>query len=100
MKKNIAPKTVLGKWTVGLNILFLIVIITSIILVKGIGVLSFDDLWWDITALIFFVPIIALMIGLVSVIKDKERSVLVYVSIFISICVILFILLHSLFISD
>ena len=38
--------------------------------------------------------------GIISVTKNKERSVLVYFSIFVGILTILFVLLHSLFIND
>jgi len=101
MQKNITPKTILGKWSVGLNVFFLIVIITSIVLVKVLGILSFDNHWWDVTVpLVFLASIIALFTGIISVRKNKESSVLVYLSIFISICAILFIIFHSLFISD
>ena len=97
---KIKPKTKLGKWSVGLNILFLIVIITSVVLVKILGILSFNDTWWDITAIIFFASISALIIGIIAIIKSKEHSVFVYISILLSILVILFLLLHSLFIND
>jgi len=101
MKKNITPKTILGKWSVGLNLFFLTVIIISIIFVKVLGILNFDDHWWDVTVpLVFLASIVAFFTGIISVIKNKESSVLVYLSIILSICVILFIPLHSLFISD
>ena len=96
-----APKTKLGKWSVGLNIFFLTAIIASIILVKIFKVLNFDDRWWDVTVGIAFpASIIALITGLLAVRKNKDRSGLVYLSIFIGIGTILFILLHSLFIND
>ena len=101
MKLNIAPKTILGKWSVGLNSFFLIAIITSIVLVKVLGILSFDDHWWDITVPItFLASIIAFIVGIMAVKKNKERSILVYLSILIGLLTILFIPLHSLFISD
>jgi uncharacterized membrane protein YfcA len=101
MKKKFAPKTILGMWSVGLNTFFLISVIISIIFVKVFGILSFDDHWWDVTVpVIFSASIIALFIGIRAVTKDKERSVLVFLSIIISVVAILFILLHSLFIND
>jgi len=101
MKLNIAPKTILGKWSVGLNSFFLIAIITSIVLVKVLGILSFDDHWWDITVPItFLASIIAFIVGIMAVKKNKERSILVYLSILIGLLTIFFIPLHSLFISD
>lgn len=101
MQKDIAPKNILGKWSVGLNAFFVIVTVISIILVKVLGMLSFDDHWWDVTVpIIFFASIVALLTGIISIRKTKESSIPVYLSIFISICVVLFIFFHSLFISD
>lgn len=95
------PKTHIGKLSVGLNAFFLISIATSIILVKVFGILNFDDHWWDVTVPITFsADIIAFITGIIAVRKGEERSALVYLSIFIGICVILFIPLHSLFIQD
>jgi hypothetical protein len=95
------PKTRLGKWSVGLNTFFLIVIATSIFLVNVLGILSYDDHWWDITVpIVFFASITAFILGLIAIRKNKERSVLVYTSVIIGLLAILFILLHSLFIND
>ena len=97
---DIVPKTSLGKWSVGLNAFFLIVIAISILLVKVFGILSFDDHWWDVTVLVFLAPIIALFTSVKAIRKKNEPSVLVHLSIYFSILVILFLLLHSLFISN
>ena len=95
------PETKLGKWSVWLNTFFLIVIITSIILVKVLGILSFEvGHWWDVTVLVFLASIAAFIIGIIAVRKNKERSILVYLSILIGLLTILFLLLHSLFIND
>jgi len=95
------PKTKLGKWSVGLNTVFLISVVISIILVKVFRILSFDDRWWDVTmAVAFPASIIALITGILAVKKYGERSVLVYLSIFVGVCTVLFIILHSLFIND
>jgi hypothetical protein len=95
------PKTRLGKWSVGLNAFFLIAVVISCVFVFILKILNFDDHWWDVTVVVAFpASIIALIIGVISVIKDKERSVLVNISIFVGVCTVLFILLHSLFIND
>jgi len=95
------PKTILGKWSVGLNALFLIAITFSIVSVKLLKILSFDDHWWDVTVAVSFpASFIALITGILALGKNKDRSFLVYLSIFIGTCTFLFILLHSLFISD
>jgi len=95
------PKTTLGKWSVGLNAFFLIAVSTSCVLVLVLKILNFDDHWWDVTVAVSFpASIIALIIGILAVRKYEERSVLVYLSIFVGVCTVLFILLHSLFIND
>ncbi|OGY26454.1 MAG: hypothetical protein A2Z24_00375 [Candidatus Woykebacteria bacterium RBG_16_44_10] len=95
------PKTTLGKWSVGLNAFFLIAIVSSVVLVKILNILSFDDHWWDVTVAVSFpASIIALITGIIAVRKYKERSILVILSIIIGLCTLLFIPLHSLFISD
>jgi len=95
------PKTKLGKWSVGLNAFFLIAVATSCVLVLILKILNFDDHWWDVTVAVTFpASIIALVTGITAVGKHKERSVLVNISIFVGVCTVLFILLHSLFISD
>lgn len=101
MEIKISPNTKEGKWSVGLNAFFLASIGISVLLVNRFGLLSYGDRWWDITvAIIFPASILAFAMGLSALIKRKERSVLVDISVFVSVCVILFILLHSLFIND
>ena len=98
---QLKPQTKLGRWSVGLNAFFLITIGISMILVKVLDILSFDDHWWDVTVpIIFLASIIAFILGILAIIKNKERSVLVYISVLIGLLVILFIPLHSLFIND
>lgn len=93
--------TTYGKWSVFLNIFFVSAISISIILVKVIKILNFNDHWWDVTVAIAFpASIIAFISGLFAVKKYGERSILVNLSILVSFCTILFILLHSLFIND
>ena len=100
MKINFIPKNKLGKWSVGLNTFFLLVIFISIMLVKVFRILSFDNHWWDVTVpILAFTTITAFILGTIAIIK-KERSVLVYVSFIIGLLAILFIPLHSLFIND
>jgi len=102
MKTDFMPKTRLGKWSVWLNAFFLIVITISIILVNVLGLLSYDDHWWDVTVPItFLASIIGFILGIVTIIENKEeRLVLVYISVAIGFLLILFIPLHSLFIND
>jgi hypothetical protein len=101
MKIDFMPKTRSGKWSVWLNTFFLVVIVVSIFLVKVLGLLSYDDHWWDVTApLVFFASIVAFILGIIAIIKNKEHSTFVYISVVIGLLTILFIILHSLFIND
>jgi hypothetical protein len=97
---RLKPQTKLGKWSICLNSFFLIVIATSIILASGLGWLSYDDHWWDVTVLVFLASIAAFISGAIAIGKNKERSILVYASVIIGLLAIFFILLHSLFIND
>jgi hypothetical protein len=97
---DLKPHTKLGAWSMWLNAFFLTVIIISLMLVKVLGILSFDDRWWDVTVLVFLASIAAFVTGLLAIIKDKERSIIVYLSVTIGLLALLFLLLHSLFISD
>jgi len=98
---KLKPQTKLGKWSVWLNAFFLIIIAASIFLVNVLGILSYDDHWWDVTVpVVFFASIAAFILGIIAIIKNKERSVFVYASVIIGLLVILFIPLHSLFIND
>ncbi len=85
----------------GLQTSFLIAIIASIILVKILKVLNFDDRWWDVTVPIaFFASIVAFIIGIIAKRKYQDSSISVLLSILLGFCVILFIIFHSLFITD
>jgi len=97
---QLKPQTKLGRWSVWLNAFFLITIAISIILVNVLGILSYDDHWWDVTVpILALATITAFILGIIATIK-KERSVLVYISVIIGLLAILFIPLHSLFIND
>ena len=98
---QIKPQTKLGKWSVWLNSFFLIAIAASVMLVYVFGLLSYDDHWWDVTVPItFLASIVAFILGSITIIKNKERSVFVYSSVIVGLLVILFIPLHNLFIND
>lgn len=101
MKPAFVPQSQLGRWSVGLNVLFLLVIAVSLLLVTKLDVLSFDDRWWDVTVPAMLVlSTCALITGGVALQKHKDRSVLVYLSVLTGICVLLFGIFHSLFIGD
>lgn len=98
---KIKPETKIGKWSVGLNIFFLIGVIFAVLSTSVFGILDMDvGNWWDIEAAIIFpASIIAFILGIIAI-KKKDHSVLVYSSVVLGLLTILFILLHGLFISD
>lgn len=98
---NLLPTSRAGKLSVALHIFFIALIVASIILVNVLGILNYDDKWWDLTVIIAFPTSIAAFIsGIRALRKYKDKSVLVIISVMLGACVISFLLLHSMFISD
>jgi hypothetical protein len=98
---KILPKGRLDKWSVGLTITSVLLIVIFFVF-RFLDLISFDDgHWWDLTVgVAVSLEIIAFILSIIAMRKTKEHSVLTYLSIIIGICVILFLLLHSIFISD
>jgi hypothetical protein len=74
MKISVLPKTSLGKWSLGL------------IMTQYLGLIS-----TMLFHLAWAAGIIAFFVGIISIIKNKERTVLVFLSTllgFINICII------------
>ncbi|MFC1872692.1 hypothetical protein ACFLYV_03140 [Chloroflexota bacterium] len=94
MKVYFIPKTTLGKWSVALIVGFLVLIISFQFLV-ALGQRGGETFF---SALLLTVPIIiagifgvsAFGIGLVGVIKSRERSIIVYLAVTIGLFVLLF----------
>lgn len=87
MKKSILPKTKRGKWAVILFAAFIVLAIAGGLVSSIIGNnIEYPNpvnspLLGTVIYLMFLVAIIASIIGLIAAIKDKERSILVYLSI-------------------
>ena len=101
MKKFILPKTVLGKWSVGLAISFIVFFVLLIILSaagqKG-GDTFFSNLSLSIPGLLAIVSgVAAFFTGVISVIFMKERAVLTFLAIAIGLLLIVFIIGDFLF---
>ena len=90
------PKTILGKWSVGLIGSFIIWMAALFILISsgqrgGEG--FFDNLYLTIPGLLSGLSgIAAFIIGLIAIIKQRERAILVFISSFIGFLIFLFIL--------
>lgn len=101
LKKGILPESLSGKLSVLFTAVFLLLNIVFFTF-RAFGLVTFDQGHsWDFTVGISSTAeIIAFISGIIALKKSKERSVLLLISVIIGFCVILFILLHSLFISD
>ena len=100
MKKEkkiyLLPKTSLGKLSIGLIIaFFLLLILTMFIVSTGQtgGETIFDNLFISIPMISAAISAIAsFFIGIISIIKKKERSIIVYISILIGLLVLWFVI--------
>ena len=84
MKVNILPKTKLGKWSVGLLFLYLIIRLVPIANLPIASVPFMEAGIKSIFALAVIIP------GIISIIRNKERAILVYFSVAIAIFGLLF----------
>jgi len=95
------PKTKLGKWSVGLIIVFFLLLGIFFLLVKsgqrgGMG--FFDNLWLAIPGLgEAFCGIAGFFTGIVAIVKEKERGLLVFASTAIGAFVLWFVSMEILF---
>ncbi|MBN1190401.1 MAG: hypothetical protein JXA46_11660, partial [Dehalococcoidales bacterium] len=79
MQVIVLPKTSLGRWSVGLAAACLVLLVLLVVLVGGLGlgVVKPGSLGAFILGFAFGISdIAALVTGLVSIIKTKERSIL------------------------
>ncbi|MEI8201323.1 MAG: hypothetical protein WCG21_14795 [Eubacteriales bacterium] len=76
MKMTLAPKTSTGKWSIGLSVAFIIML--------GLKMMSFMPIP---SPVIFVMELIGFVIGIVAIIKFKERSILVFLSTFVGLLV-------------
>jgi hypothetical protein len=84
MRISVKPKTKLGKWSIGLIIIFFLLVAMCLILMalgQGVGDTFFSNLILGIPGFLAGVSVIsAFIIGLVSIIKSRERSILVFLA--------------------
>ena len=94
MKIYFAPKTALGKWSVALIIIFIVLLgVFQLLVASGQrgGETFFSNLILTIPMLIAGVSgVSAFVTGLIGIIKSRERSVIVYLAALIGLFVLLF----------
>jgi len=101
MKVHFIPKTNLGKWSIWLIIAFIILFIVSQLLVssgqRG-GATFFSNLLLSIPMLVAGISgISAFFVGIIGIIKSKERAIIVFLSTIIGFLILFFVLGEFLF---
>ncbi len=96
MRVSVRPKTLLGRWSVGLAAVFILLFVLLGVL-TGLGGVG-PGLVGPIAAVAFGISgIAALATGLVSMIKSKERSILVFLAAVVGLFTLIFFLGEFLF---
>jgi UDP-N-acetylmuramyl pentapeptide phosphotransferase/UDP-N-acetylglucosamine-1-phosphate transferase len=84
MRISLKPKTTMGKWSTGLIIAFFLFVAVCLILGalgQGGGDTFFSNLTLGIPGLLAGVSAVsAFLTGIISIIKSRERSVLVFLA--------------------
>ena len=91
MRVTILPKTLLGKWSVGLAVAFILLIILSGVL-TGLGGVGPGPVGPIVGVAFGISGIAAFVTGLISIIKSKERSILVFLVVVVGVLALLFLL--------
>lgn len=86
MKITLLPKTRLGKQSIIFTIASWILFVVGSVMPSETGYSGFESIIQNplqaiITVLIFAVSIMAFIVGLISIIKKQERSILVFLAI-------------------
>ena len=91
MRISILPKTSLGRWSVGLAAAFILLSILFAVL-TGLGGVGPGPVAPIVIATVIFgiSGIAAFVTGLISIIKSRERSILVFLAVIVGLLVLIF----------
>jgi len=92
MKIGLLPKSHMGTWSVRLSIFFILTSIFLYVFGELSGVITSDMLISIVGATSIIAQIIALILGIITVIKNKEQSSMVFLAILLGLVVLGFIL--------
>lgn len=92
---TVAPTTPLGKWAVGLVAALLALVVAVVTVVPGDTLAA-----WLVAAAGFALAVAAGVVSFTAIFRRSERALSVYAAGFVLVGGVLFLLLHSLFISD
>jgi membrane associated rhomboid family serine protease len=96
VRNSIWPKSLLGRWSAGLAIVFILLLVLSGVL-TGLGGVGPGPVGPILGVTFGTSGIAALVTGLISIIKGKERSLLVFVAVAVGLFVLIFFLGEFLF---
>ncbi len=91
MAISVKPKSPLGKWSVRFAAVFLLIFILASIL-TGLGGVDLGPVGPIFGITFGLSGLAALVTGLISIVKNKERSILVFLAVFLGIFALVFIL--------
>jgi len=100
MRITILPKKALGWWSVGLAILFIFFLVAPVFSVLRLGGVArqIGLSPGQLKGVVFLIAgISSLITGLISIIKSKERSILVFLAMLIGFVAVAFVLGEILF---
>ncbi|MCX6008362.1 MAG: hypothetical protein NTZ34_14050 [Chloroflexi bacterium] len=92
MRISILPKSSVGRWSVGLATAFILLSILFVILTRLGGEPGPFGLIVIVNFVIGISLIAAFITGLISIFKNKERSILVFLAVLAGFCALLFFL--------
>ena len=93
---SVRPNTLFGRWSVGLAAAFILLLVLSLLL-TGLGGVG-PGLVGPILGVAFGISgIAALVTGLISIVKSKERSILVFLAAVVGLFCLIFFLGEFLF---
>ena len=90
MRVSILPKSFLGRWSVGLAAAFILLSILFAVLTRLGGEPGPFVLIFLANIAIGVSLIAAFITGLLSIIKSKEQSILVFLAVLVGLCALLF----------
>ena len=94
MKIKFLPKSKLGKWSVGFICAFFLILFVFFKIAKTAEIKGdsfFDTLSLAIPLMLVGISgVLALILGAISIIKSKERSITVFISCLVGLLVLLF----------
>jgi hypothetical protein len=97
MKITILPKTPLGRWSIWLAVAWILFFVLSMFLAEsGLVKLPLSDRALDLAMLGVTggIGIASFITGLISIIKNKERSILVFLALIVALLIIVMAILE------